>query len=69
MLVYSMSNLEMYFSGFKDLSFHSHLRYNYKNIENEFTSNIRINCILLKFIRKKVCKEHKKIDPFLRFLL
>ena len=48
--------MEMNLNRFKDLLFHSHLRYNYKNIENELTSIITIHCIILKCVGKKVCK-------------
>jgi len=56
MLVTSRSRLEINLNRFKDLLFYSHLRYNYKNIESEFTNSIRINGIILKSVRKKVCK-------------
>jgi len=41
MFVTSWSKLEINFTRLKDFLFYSHLRHNYKNIENEFTSIIR----------------------------
>jgi hypothetical protein len=48
--------MEINLDRFKDLLFHSHLRYIYKNVENKYTSNITINGIILKSVRKTVCK-------------
>ena len=59
MFVTSRSNLEINFTRFKDLLFHSHFRYNYKNIENEFTSNTTINVVILKLYERRLVNNMK----------